>query len=273
MSPALQAMQNDDSQNPAMLWVQDGQALWNQNQNSTPHPGANSCASCHGEAAHSMRAVSTRYPALDVRLQRVINLAQRINACRQTHQQQAAWALESKELLSLESFLALQSRGLPVAAVLATSPRITSRSLAAGPAAQAPNAITTANHAAAQATNPSAQVPDATAQKRWAASLVLGQQLWHQRMGQINLSCAQCHDERASQRLGASVIPQAHPTGYPLYRLEWQSVGSLQRRIRNCMSGVRAQPFDFGSAELVALELALAQRAAGMTSQAPAVRP
>ena len=44
----------------------------------------------------------------------------------------------------------------------------------------------------------------------------------------------------------------AHPTGYPLYRLEWQDVGSLQRRLRNCMSGMRAEPFAFGSPEHVA---------------------
>ena len=34
-----------------------------------------------------------------------------------------------------------------------------------------------------------------------------------------------------------------HPTGYPLYRLEWQALGSLQRRLRNCMTGVRAEPY------------------------------
>jgi len=51
------------------------------------------------------------------------------------------------------------------------------------------------------------------------------------------------HDKRRSKnRRGGSVIPQAHPTGYPLYRLEWQAVGSLQRRLRNCMIGVRAEP-------------------------------
>lgn len=43
------------------------------------------------------------------------------------------------------------------------------------------------------------------------------------------------------------MIPQAHPTGYPIYRLEWQSMGSLQRRLRNCMTGVRAEPYAYGS--------------------------
>ena len=69
------------------------------------------------------------------------------------------------------------------------------------------------------------------------------------------------------------MIPQAHPTGYPLYRLEWQGLGSLQRRLRNCMSGVRAQPYAYGSMELTELELYLASRAAGLRIETPAVRP
>ena len=64
-----------------------------------------------------------------------------------------------------------------------------------------------------------------------------GRALFTTRQGQFNLSCAQCHDDRAGQRLGGNVIPQGHPNGYPEYRLEWQSMGSLERRIRDCMVG------------------------------------
>ena len=49
-----------------------------------------------------------------------------------------------------------------------------------------------------------------------------------QREGQLNLSCANCHDDNWDKRLAGSPIPQAHPTGYPIYRLEWQTLGSLQ---------------------------------------------
>lgn len=100
-----------------------------------------------------------------------------------------------------------------------------------------------------------------------------GRALFTQRMGQLDLSCAQCHDARAGLSLGGAVIPQGHPTGYPLYRLEWQATGSLERRLRNCMNGVRAQPFEPGADELVALELYLMQRAAGLMIETPAVRP
>ncbi len=100
-----------------------------------------------------------------------------------------------------------------------------------------------------------------------------GKALYSQRMGQLNFSCAQCHDENAGGHLGAALIPQAHPTGYPLYRLEWQATGSLQRRLRNCMIGTRAEPFTYGGLEYIELELFLMQRAAGMAIETPAVRP
>ena len=103
--------------------------------------------------------------------------------------------------------------------------------------------------------------------------LQAGRQLFEQRMGQLNLSCAQCHAERSGLKLAGNVIPQAHPTGYPIYRLEWQTVGSLERRLRNCMSGVRAEPFAFDSKEIVDLELYLMWRARGMPIETPAVRP
>lgn len=100
-----------------------------------------------------------------------------------------------------------------------------------------------------------------------------GESLFRRRMGQLNLSCSQCHDDNWGRRLGGSIIPQAHPTGYPIYRLEWQGMGSLARRLRNCMVGVRAEPFAAGSAEAIALELYLATRASGMPVETPAVRP
>ncbi|MBI1245622.1 MAG: sulfur oxidation c-type cytochrome SoxA [Alphaproteobacteria bacterium] len=105
------------------------------------------------------------------------------------------------------------------------------------------------------------------------ASVAAGARIFRQRMGQIDLSCAQCHDERAGRHLAGTAIPQGHPTGYPVYRSEWQAVGTLQRRLRNCLSGVRAQPYAFGSPEMIALEAFLMRRAAGMKLETPGVRP
>jgi L-cysteine S-thiosulfotransferase len=100
-----------------------------------------------------------------------------------------------------------------------------------------------------------------------------GRALFEGRMGQLGLSCAICHDDNWGRRLGSAVIPQGQPTGYPLYRLEWQGLGSLQRRLRNCMTGMRAEPFAYGAPDSVALELYLATRAAPLPLETPAVRP
>ena len=224
MTPQLQAMQRDDALNPAMLWVQEGAAIWDQPAGTSKR----ACASCHGDAVKAMRGVATRYPAFDTASKRPIDLRGRINACRIQHQQAAPFAPESQPLLGLESFIALQSRGLPIA--------------------------------------PPADVRLQPARER-------GERLFRQRIGQLDFSCAQCHDDNAGRRLAGSTIPQAHATGYPIYRLEWQGMGSLQRRLRGCMTGVRAEPFAFGAPEWIELELYLAQRAAGLRIDAPAVRP
>jgi L-cysteine S-thiosulfotransferase len=100
-----------------------------------------------------------------------------------------------------------------------------------------------------------------------------GRAIFDARQGQLDLACAQCHDDNWGKKLAGITLPQGHPTGYPLYRLEWQTVGSLQRRLRNCMIGMRAEPYAYGSPEFIALEAFLMWRARGMPMESPAVRP
>jgi L-cysteine S-thiosulfotransferase len=100
-----------------------------------------------------------------------------------------------------------------------------------------------------------------------------GLDIWKARQGQLNLSCANCHDDNAGRKLAGVTIPQAHPTGYPVYRLEWQGLGSLKRRLRNCLAGIRAAPYSYDAPEYVALELYLMDRARGMALESPGVRP
>lgn len=100
-----------------------------------------------------------------------------------------------------------------------------------------------------------------------------GKTFFQRRQGQLNLACTQCHDDNWGKKLAGNTIPQAHPTGYPLYRLEWQAVGSLARRFRNCLTGMRAESHAHGAPEFVELELYLMWRARGMKLEAPAVRP
>lgn len=224
MSPSTRAMQADDMANPGMLAALDGEALWN----APAGEAKSSCAGCHGAANASMKGVSARYPAFHAASQRVIDLASRINLCRQDNQKAEPLRHESRELLALSTYIGLQSRGAPVA--------------------------------------PPDDPQTQAAQKR-------GEALWLTRFGQLNFSCAQCHDDNWGRRLGSAPIPQAHPNAYPVYRLEWQSMGSLQRRFRNCMSGVRAEAFAFGAQEFVDLEAFLMRRASDLPVETPGVRP
>lgn len=224
MSRDNKAMQDDDTANPGMLSVLDGEALWQAKADGAQK----SCADCHGDAADKMKGVAARYPAFDAASGRPVNLEQRINLCRAQKQNAAPFAYESKELLALTAYLGLQSRGGPI------SP------------------------------------PD---DPRLAPFIERGRALFNRRQGQLNLSCGQCHDDNRGKSLAGNTVPQAHPTGYPIYRLEWQNLGSLQRRLRNCMIGMRAESYSYGAPEFVDMELFLMERARGMKIETPAVRP
>ena len=224
MGRETQAMQQDDTANPGMLWVREGEEAWGRKAG----PADLSCAGCHGEADASMRGVAARYPAFDARQGRPITLEERINQCRSERQGAKRLAAESQELLGLAAFVASRSRGMPIA---------------------------TGGDA------------------RLRPFLENGRKLFTQRQGQLDLSCAACHDDNWGKRLAGNPVPQGHPTGYPLYRLEWQALGSLQRRLRNCLTGMRAELYAPGAPEYADLELYLMSRAQGLPIETPAVRP
>lgn len=99
-----------------------------------------------------------------------------------------------------------------------------------------------------------------------------GKAFFHRRQGQMNLACSHCHDDHVGERLRGDVISYGLGNGYPAYRLEWQTMGSLHRRFRACSLGVRAVQFDFGSENYLALALYLAKRAGGVQIETPAMR-
>jgi sulfur-oxidizing protein SoxA len=224
MRADARAMQDDDTANPAMLWVLDGEALWNEKQGAAEK----SCADCHGDARASMKGVAARYPAFDATRSRPIDIEQRINICRTERQKTAPLPFESKDLLALAAYVGVQSRGMPI---------------------------------------------EINLNEQLQPFLTKGREMFNLRQGQLNLSCAQCHDDHWGGKLAGAPIPQGHPTGYPLYRMEWQTVGSLRRRLRNCLVGMRALADDLGAPEYVELELYLMWRARGMEVETPAVRP
>jgi sulfur-oxidizing protein SoxA len=106
----------------------------------------------------------------------------------------------------------------------------------------------------------------------WQARLARGAQLFATRRGRINLACVHCHEQNVGRQMRADVVSPGHPTGFPIYRMSWQRLGSVERRLRACYSGVQAVLPPVGDADLRDLELYLKVRANGMVLDGPSIR-
>ena len=99
-----------------------------------------------------------------------------------------------------------------------------------------------------------------------------GKTFYETRRGQLDMACAQCHVQNNDRKLRSETLSQGQINGFPTYRLDWQTVGSAQRRFRGCNEQVRAEPLPYGSPQYVALELFVASRGNGLPVETPAVR-
>ncbi|MBB98364.1 MAG: sulfur oxidation c-type cytochrome SoxA [Rhodobacteraceae bacterium] len=99
-----------------------------------------------------------------------------------------------------------------------------------------------------------------------------GKDFYYTRFGQLDLACANCHEDNYGNYIRADRLSQGQSNGFPLYRLKWQKMGSLHRRFKGCMDNIRAKAFKRGSDEFVALETYLAWRGQGLSVETPAVR-
>ena len=106
----------------------------------------------------------------------------------------------------------------------------------------------------------------------WQARLTHGAQLFATRRGRIHLACVHCHEQKVGRQMSADVISPGNPTGFPIYRMSWQRLGTVGRRLRACYSGVQAVLPAVGSPELRELELYLKVRAQGMPLDGPSIR-
>ncbi len=217
------AVQDDDFENPAGLWLDRGEELWDEEDGEA----GKACASCHGDAAETMAGVSATYPKFDEALGKPVNLDQRINLCRTENMKAEPWKLESDELLGMTIYVGNQSRGMPVNVSI-----------------------------------------DGPAQPFYEK----GKAFYYERRGQLDVSCAHCHETNYGKYIRADFLSQGHSNGFPTYRLKWQKAGSLHRRFRGCNRNIRATPFKAGSDEYVNLELYLAARGLGLPVETPSVR-
>lgn len=236
LTPGLLKLQNDAQNSPVSLWLDKGAALW-VDTSSGP-----SCQSCHG-AVETLKKSAPSFPRItrgksadkaSASAPALINLEDQIAAC-SARGGREAFKAEEDEVLALSALLHNAAKGLPIEVKMDV---------------KAPAEDTA----------------------HWQASLSRGAQLFSTRLGRINLACVHCHDQNVGRQMRLDVVSPGHPTGFPIYRMTWQRLGSVERRLRACYSGVQAVLPLPADADLRNLELYLKVRANGMLIEGPSIR-
>lgn len=218
------ALEADTFQNPGMLDVERGEAIWNTVEGTE----GKSCASCHGNAADSMRGVAVSYPKWDGDANRPINIELQINKCRTENMGAEPYAFDKDGQKPLTAFIKHQSLGMTMAVDLSQG----------------------------------------DLQEWWER----GKDYYYTRFGQLNLSCASCHEQNSGMYIRADHLSQGQVNGFPTYRLKNAGLVSLHNRFRGCLRDTRAEfPAAF-SDELMALEVYVTWRGTGLSIETPAVR-
>ncbi len=100
----------------------------------------------------------------------------------------------------------------------------------------------------------------------------LGKEIYYTRVGQLQMACANCHEDNFGNMIRADHLSQGQTNGFPLYRLKNAKINTTHGRFKGCMSNIRATPYKEGSPEFKALELYVASRGNGLSVETPAVR-
>lgn len=109
---------------------------------------------------------------------------------------------------------------------------------------------------------------DGPAQSTWEK----GKELYYTRTGQLELSCANCHEDNYGNMIRADHLSQGQINGFPVYRLKNTRLNGAHNRFKGCIRDTRAETYKEGSPEFVALELYVASRGNGLSVEGPAVR-
>ncbi|MCL4126920.1 UNVERIFIED_CONTAM: hypothetical protein GTU68_026364, partial [Idotea baltica] len=110
-TPETRALEADSFQNPGMLGFEQGEEIWNTVEGTE----GKSCASCHDDAAVSMKGVGASYPKWDADSGKPINVELRINKCRVENMGAEPYAFDKDGQKPLTAFIKHQSLGTPVA--------------------------------------------------------------------------------------------------------------------------------------------------------------
>ena len=109
---------------------------------------------------------------------------------------------------------------------------------------------------------------DGPAEETWQQ----GKDIYYTRYGQLELSCANCHEDNYDNYIRADHLSQGQTNGFPVYRLKQANLVSSHNRFRGCIRDTRAETYGIGSPEFIALELYVASRGNGLSVEGPSVR-
>ena len=230
----LAQLQSANAMNPIGLWIDEGKRKWEKD-----------CTSCH--ALEKVVKAVPDFPKLDAS-RKLINLEDQISICRQRVEATTNANANSiaTTTASTQSFTNDDNPTLELSTLLNDAARQLAINIA-------------------PPTNPLHAII-------WKKNLADGERLFKTRLGHMNLSCQQCHDGKVGASMRAQKITAGHPTGFPAYRISWQGLGSIERRIRACYSGVQAQVPAPQDMRLRQLELYLKTRAQGLQLEGPSIR-
>jgi L-cysteine S-thiosulfotransferase len=99
-----------------------------------------------------------------------------------------------------------------------------------------------------------------------------GKEMYYTRYGQLELSCANCHEQNYGNFIRADHLSQGQTNGFPVYRLKDAKLSSIHNRFKGCIRDTRAETFKVGSPEFIALELYVASRGNGLSVEGPSIR-
>ena len=220
-TPETQALQIDDFDNPAMIFVDQGLDLFN----AVDGTEGKSCASCHTNGPEEFAGLHATMPK--VVDGKIVVMEDLINTHRQEVMGAEPWKWSGADMQAMVALIGLQSRGMPMDVAI-----------------------------------------DGDAAPFWEQ----GKEMYYTRYGQLELSCANCHEDNYGRMIRADHLSQGQINGFPTYRLKQAKLISRHNRFRGCIRDTRAETFDEGSEEFKALDLYVASRANGLSIETPAVR-
>lgn len=104
------------------------------------------------------------------------------------------------------------------------------------------------------------------------ATWELGKDMFYTRTGQLDLSCASCHEVNFGNNIRSDHLSQGQINGFPVYRLKNAKLTTPHGRFKGCVRDTRAETYKPGSDEFVALELYVASRGNGLSVEGVSVR-